>query len=226
MTKNFAVIGVGGYIAPRHLRAIRDTGNQLVAAVDPKDSVGLLDQYSFDVKFFTEIERFDRHLEKLRRGPEENRIHYVSVCSPNYLHDAHCRLALRVGADAICEKPLVINPWNFEALEDLEAETKRRIHTILQLRVHPELIKLRESLQQSNAQHDVELTYITSRGPWYHVSWKGHEDKSGGVATNIGVHFFDLLLWLFGSVTGLKVYHSDESCMSGFIELEHARVRW
>jgi UDP-N-acetyl-2-amino-2-deoxyglucuronate dehydrogenase len=226
MSKNFAVIGVGGYIAPRHLRAIRDTGNQLVAAVDPKDSVGILDQYSFDVKFFTEIERFDRHLEKLRRGPEEKRIHYVTVCSPNYLHDSHIRLALRAGADAICEKPLVINPWNFDALEDLEAETKHRVHTILQLRVHPALIALRESLKNSVSVHDVELTYITSRGPWYQVSWKGHEDKSGGVATNIGVHFFDLLLWLFGSTNGIKVYHSDGSRMSGFIELEHARVKW
>ena len=226
MPKNFAVIGVGGYIAPRHLRAIRDTGNRLVAAVDPKDSVGVLDQYSFDVKFFTEIERFDRHLEKLRRGPEEGRIHYVSVCSPNYLHDSHCRLALRVDADAICEKPLVINPWNFDALEELEAETKHRIHTILQLRVHPELIKLKQTLQEQDGHHDVELTYITSRGPWYQVSWKGQEDKSGGVATNIGVHFFDLLLWLFGSVNRIKVYHSDENRMSGFIELEHARVKW
>jgi UDP-N-acetyl-2-amino-2-deoxyglucuronate dehydrogenase len=226
MTKNFAVVGVGGYIAPRHLRAIRDTGNQLVAAVDPKDSVGLLDQYSFDVKFFTEIERFDRHLEKLRRGAEERRVHYVTICSPNYLHDAHCRLALRVGADAICEKPLVVNPWNFDALEDLEAETKRRIHTILQLRVHPALIALREELQKSSATHDVELTYITSRGPWYQVSWKGQAEKSGGIATNIGVHFFDLLMWLFGSVTGIKVYHSDNKRMSGFIELERARVRW
>ncbi len=226
MPKKFAVIGVGGYIAPRHLRAIRDTGNQLVAAVDPKDSVGVLDQYSFDVKFFTEIERFDRHLEKLRRGPEENRIHYVTVCSPNYLHDAHIRLALRTCADAICEKPLVINPWNFDALEELEEETKHRVHTILQLRVHPELIKLRESLQQSSGMHNVELTYITSRGPWYQVSWKGHEEKSGGVATNIGVHFFDLLLWLFGSVGGLKVYHSDENRMSGYIELECAHVKW
>ncbi len=226
MSRNFAVIGVGGYIAPRHLRAIRDTGNRLVAAVDPKDSVGVLDQYSFDVKFFTEIERFDRHLEKLRRGPEADHVHYVSVCSPNYLHDAHCRLGLRVGADVICEKPLVINPWNFDALEELEAETKHRIYTILQLRVHPELISLKQTLQEQGSQHDVDLTYITSRGPWYQVSWKGREDKSGGVATNIGVHFFDLLLWLFGSVNGIKVYHSDQSCMSGFIELEHARVRW
>lgn len=226
MSKNFAVIGVGGYVAPRHLRAIRDTGNRLVAAIDPKDSVGVLDQYSFDVKFFTEIERFDRYLEKLRRGPEENRIHYVSVCSPNYLHDAHCRLALRVGADVICEKPLVINPWNFDALQELEVETKHRINTVLQLRVHPELSRLRQALQAASGQHDVILTYITSRGPWYHVSWKGQPDKSGGVATNIGVHFFDLLLWLFGSVGGIKVYHSDNQRMSGFIELERARVRW
>lgn len=226
MTKNFAVIGVGGYIAPRHLRAIRDTGNRLLAAVDPKDSVGVLDQYSFDVKFFTEIERFDRHLEKLRRGTEDGRIHYVSICSPNYLHDSHCRLALRSGADVICEKPLVINPWNLDALEEIEAETNHRIYTILQLRVHPELIKLRESLQKDNTIHDVELTYITSRGPWYQVSWKGQPDKSGGVATNIGVHFFDLIMWLFGSVNGVKVYHSDDQRMSGFIELERARVRW
>lgn len=226
MSKNFAVIGAGGYIAPRHLRAIRDTGNKLVAAVDPKDSVGILDQYSFDVKFFTEIERFDRHLEKLRRGPEEDRVHYVSICSPNYLHDAHCRLALRVGADVICEKPLVINPWNFDALQELEAETHHRISTILQLRVHPELIKLKQSLLSQSGQQDVILTYITSRGPWYHVSWKGQQEKSGGVATNIGVHFFDLLLWLFGSAGGIKVYHSDDKRMSGFIELERARVRW
>ncbi|MBL8062024.1 MAG: Gfo/Idh/MocA family oxidoreductase [Anaerolineales bacterium] len=226
MSKNFAVIGVGGYIAPRHLRAIRDTGNRLVAAVDTKDSVGVLDQYSYDVKFFTEIERFDRHLEKLRRGPEEDRIHFVSVCSPNYLHDSHCRLALRVGADVICEKPLVINPWNLDALEEIEAETKRRVHTILQLRVHPGLIQLRESLQSSKDIHDVELTYITSRGPWYHVSWKGNHEKSGGVATNIGIHFFDLLIWLFGPVGGIKVYHKDDDKMSGFIELERARVRW
>jgi UDP-N-acetyl-2-amino-2-deoxyglucuronate dehydrogenase len=226
MARNFAVIGVGGYVAPRHLRAIRDTGNRLVAAVDPKDSVGILDQYSFDVKFFTEIERFDRHLEKLRRGREEDRVNYISVCSPNYLHDAHCRLALRVDADAICEKPLVINPWNFDALQDLESETKHRIYTVLQLRLHPALIKLKQALQEENGQHDVMLTYITSRGPWYHVSWKGQQDKSGGIATNIGVHFFDLLLWLFGSVVGLRVYHSDNNRMSGFTELEHARVRW
>lgn len=226
MSRNFAVIGVGGYIAPRHLRAIRDTGNHLVAAVDPKDSVGILDQYSFDVRFFTEIERFDRHLEKLRRGPEEERVHFISVCSPNYLHDSHCRLALRVGADVICEKPLVINPWNLDALEEIETETRRRVSTVLQLRVHPSLVQLREALQGDSTVHDVELTYITSRGPWYQISWKGQADKSGGVATNIGIHFFDLLMWLFGSVNGIKVYHSDDERMSGFIELERARVRW
>ena len=224
--KNFALIGAAGYIAPRHLKAIRDTGNRLVAAVDPHDSVGLLDQYSFDTRFFTEIERFDRHLEKLRRGPEENRINYVTVCSPNYLHDAHCRLSLRVGADVICEKPLVINPWNLDALEELEAETNCKINTILQLRVHPELLKLRESLQKAGGGHEVVLTYITSRGPWYHASWKGVYEKSGGVATNIGVHFFDLIMWLFGSAGGLKVYRADDTRMAGFLELENARVRW
>src|SRR5512134_1249942 len=181
MSKNFAVIGVGGYIAPRHLRAIRDTGNRLVAAVDPKDSVGLLDQFSFDVKFFTEIERFDRHLEKLRRGPEENRVQYVSICSPNYLHDAHCRFALRVGADAICEKPLVLNPWNIDALLELEEESGHKVNTILQLRVHPALVALREKLlkEPKSSKHEVVLTYITTRGNWYLVSWKGQLERSG-----------------------------------------------
>lgn len=226
--KNFAVIGVGGYIAPRHLKAIRDTGNRLVAAVDPKDSVGILDQFSFDVKFFTEIERFDRHLEKLRRLNPEEHVQYVSICSPNYLHDAHCRLALRVGADAICEKPLVINPWNLDALEEIEAETGRKVQTILQLRVHPALLKLKAQIEQEGADkpHDVVLSYVTSRGNWYDVSWKGQPDKSGGVATNIGIHFFDLLIWLFGAAGAIRVYHADAKRMSGFIELERARVRW
>jgi UDP-N-acetyl-2-amino-2-deoxyglucuronate dehydrogenase len=226
--KNFALIGAAGYIAPRHLKAIRDTGNRLVAAVDPHDSVGQLDQYSLDTRFFTEIERFDRHLEKLRRGPEENRVHYVSVCSPNYLHDAHCRLALRVGADVICEKPLVINPWNLDPLVDLEAETGHKINTVLQLRLHPSLIQLREQLlsARTSRQHDVVLTYITSRGAWYHSSWKGVAEKSGGVVTNIGIHFFDLLLWLFGPSAECRLFHSDPQRMAGFIELEHARVRW
>jgi len=228
MPNNFAVIGVGGYIAPKHLRAIRDTRNNLIAAADPKDSVGILDQFGYDVSFFTEIERFDRHLEKLRRGPVEDRVHYISVCSPNYLHDAHCRLAMRVGADVICEKPLVINPWNLDSLEEIEAETGRKVNTVLQLRVHPELLKLKQALQDdaSGKQHEVVLTYITSRGIWYHVSWKGQKEKSGGVATNIGIHFFDLLLWLFGPAGDVRLYHANDKRMSGYIELENARVRW
>jgi UDP-N-acetyl-2-amino-2-deoxyglucuronate dehydrogenase len=228
MRKNFAITGVAGFIAPRHLKAIKDTGNKLVAAVDPHDSVGILDQSCFDVRFFTEFERFDRHLAKLRRGPVEQRVHYVSICSPNYLHDAHCRLALRIGADAICEKPLVINPWNLEALRELEEETGHRVHTILQLRVHPKLLALRERLQNGDPgrQHKVCLTYVTTRGAWYHVSWKGSIEKSGGISTNIGIHFFDLLLWLFGEVEGCRIYHSDPRRMAGFLELEKARVKW
>lgn len=224
---NFALIGVGGYIAPRHLKAIRDTGNHLLAAVDPKDSVGILDQYAFDVRFFTEIERFDRHLEKLRRLSEQERVHYISICSPNYLHDAHCRLALRLGADVICEKPLVINPWNLDALEDMEQESGHKVNTILQLRVHPELLKLRQSLQAATRQkHDVVLTYVTSRGNWYNVSWKGQEEKSGGIATNIGIHLFDLLLWLFGSASKVYLHQASSTSMAGFLELENANVRW
>lgn len=226
--KNFALIGAAGYIAPRHLRAIKDTNNVLLAAVDPHDSVGLLDQFSFETRFFNEIERFDRHLEKLRRGPEENRVQYVSICSPNYLHDAHCRLALRVGADAICEKPMVINPWNLDALAMLEEETGHKINTVLQLRLHPSLMQLREQLQSAgkNQKHDVILTYITSRGNWYHTSWKGDVAKSGGIATNIGVHFFDLLIWLFGPCENSRLFLSDSKRMAGYIELENARVRW
>ncbi|HIE58223.1 MAG TPA: Gfo/Idh/MocA family oxidoreductase [Anaerolineales bacterium] len=228
MPKNFAITGVGGYIAPRHLRAIRDTGNNIVAAVDPKDSVGLLDHYGFDISYFTEIERFDRHLEKLRRGPEAQRIHYLSVCSPNHLHDAHCRLALRVGADVICEKPLVITPWNLDALQELEAEYGQRIYTVLQLRVHPKLLALREKIQQaaSDRQREIELTYITGRGLWYQYSWKGDVEKSGGVATNIGIHFFDLLMWLFGEAGEIRMYHADRYRMSGYLELERAKVKW
>jgi UDP-N-acetyl-2-amino-2-deoxyglucuronate dehydrogenase len=224
--KNFAIAGVGGYIAPRHLRAIRDTGNRIVAAVDPKDSVGLLDQYGFDIRFFTEIERFDRHLQKVRHL-ENERIDYVSICSPNYLHDAHCRLALRSGADAICEKPLVINPWNLDALRELEVETGRRIFTVLQLRVHSKLIELRERLlADGGRRHHVTLTYVTVRGGWYHVSWKGSEEKSGGIATNIGIHFFDLLLWLFGPVQRSYVHLRTPERMAGALELERADVTW
>jgi UDP-N-acetyl-2-amino-2-deoxyglucuronate dehydrogenase len=226
--RNFAMTGIAGFVAPRHLKAIGDTGNRLVAAVDPHDAVGILDRYSFDVRFFTEFERFDRHLEKLRRGPEEGRVHYLSICSPNHLHDAHIRLALRVGAHAICEKPLVINPWNLDALEELEQETGRRVNTVLQLRLHPELIALRDRLRREpvTTQHDVCLTYITARGRWYDVSWKGSDERSGGIVTNIGIHFFDLLIWLFGAPQTCEVHVRDERRIAGFIELERARVRW
>lgn len=226
--KNFALTGAAGFIAPRHLKAIRDTGNRLVAAVDPHDSVGILDQFSFDVRFFSEIERFDRYLEKLRRGPAESRIHYLSVCSPNYLHDAHCRLGLRIKADVICEKPLVINPWNLEALSELEEESGHRIWTILHLRAHEKLIALHEKLaaESGRTKHDVVLTYVTSRGPWYDMSWKGQPEKSGGIPTNIGVHFFDMLAWMFGPVEGARVHLNEARRMSGYLELQHARVRW
>jgi len=224
--KNFALIGAAGFVAPRHLAAIRDTGNRLVAASDPNDSVGILDRYSLDVRFFREIERFDRFLEKLRRGPDTNRIDYLSICSPNYLHDAHLRMALRAGADAICEKPLVINPWNLDALQDLERDTGRRVWTVLQLRVHPALVALRESLAKSGGRHDVVLSYVTARGGWYDVSWKGSEERSGGVAANIGIHFFDLLLWLFGAVQEVEVHLREPRRMAGTLVLERANVRW
>jgi len=226
--KNFAAIGVAGYIAPRHLKAIQDTGNRLIAAADIADSVGILDRYTQDVRFFTEIERFDRHLEKLRHRAEEERVHYVSIMTPNYLHDAHCRLALRVGATAICEKPLVINPWNIDQLTRVEEEYAGKINTILQLRVHPALIALKKKLDadQSGKQHDVLLSYVTSRGPWYHVSWKGDYEKSGGVATNIGIHFFDMLQWLFGKPDTIKVHRNEPTSMSGFVAFERAQVKW
>jgi UDP-N-acetyl-2-amino-2-deoxyglucuronate dehydrogenase len=228
MTKNFAITGAGGFVATRHLDAIRANGGQLVAAADPHDAVGILDQYSFDVSFFTEIERFDRHLEKLRRGPESQRVHYVSVCSPNYLHDAHIRMALRVGADAICEKPLVINPWNLDALEMLERESGRRVSTILQLRLHPALLALKSYVDAAGTtrRYRVKLSYITARGRWYQVSWKGNVERSGGLATNIGIHFFDMLLWLFGSPAKSTVHVRDAWRSAGELELERADVTW
>lgn len=227
MGLNFAVIGVGGFVAPRHLKAIQDTGNRLVAAVDPNDSVGILDRYSLDVRYFREIERFDRHLDKLRRGPEENRVNWVSVCSPNYLHDAHIRMAMRNGADVICEKPIVISPWNLDALEALEAETGRKVLTVLQLRIHPSLVALKERLRQSGGgRKQVQLTYVTGRGLWYDVSWKGSSKHSGGVAMNIGVHLFDLLLWLFGPVVRAGVHLREERRCAGFLELANADVTW
>lgn len=226
--KNFAITGVAGYIAPRHLQAIKDTGNNLVAALDTHDSVGILDRYFPNVSFFTEFERFDRHLEKLRKHEANNAIDYLSICSPNNLHDAHIRLALRLGADAICEKPLVLKPHNLDALEELEQETGRKVYNILQLRVHPSLINLRNQIlsQKSNKKHNVVLSYITSRGPWYKYSWKGNIEKSGGVATNIGIHFFDLLMWMFGKTQNSELHLYKEDKMSGFIELENANVRW
>ena len=224
---NFAVTGVGGFVAPRHLKAIHDTGNRVVAAVDPHDAVGLLDRFGFDVRFFTEFERFDRHLEKLRRGPQADRVQYVTICSPNYLHDAHMRVALRVGADAICEKPLVVNPWNLDALQELEQETGRRVYTVLQLRLHPALAAFRERLQSSpQKRHTVQLTYLTARGRWYDVSWKGVEERSGGIVINIGIHFFDMLVWLFGDVQKSEVHLREGKRAAGTMTLANADVQW
>jgi len=225
--KNFGITGVAGYIAPRHLQAIKDTGNKLIAAMDPHDSVGILDRYFPHASFFTEFERFDRHLEKLRRMSSDEKIDYLTICSPNHLHDAHIRLALRLGANAICEKPLVLNPWNLDALQELEKDSGGKVFTILQLRVHPSLIELKNKLlHEKKKKHDVELTYITSRGPWYKYSWKGDVHKSGGIATNIGIHFFDLLMWYFGKMERIEVHYSSEDKMSGYIELDNANVKW
>ena len=226
--EDFAVIGVAGFVAPRHLRAIHETGNRLVAAMDRTDSVGILDRYFPQARFFTEIERLDRHLEKLRRSPDEQPVSHISICSPNYLHDAHVRLALRLGAHAVCEKPLVVNPWNLDALAELEADSGRRVYNILQLRLHPSMVALKQQLEQQSrgARVDVCLTYVTRRGQWYHISWKGSESKSGGLAMNIGVHFFDLLMWLFGPVESSQVHLSSRDKMSGCLELARARVRW
>ena len=228
MSKNFAITGVSGYIAQRHLKAIKDTGNKLVAAIDPNDSAGILDGYFDNVSFFTEFERFDRHIEKLRRRDKGAEIDYVTICSPNHLHDAHARFAMRIGADVICEKPLVLNPWNIDALQELVEEYGKRIFTILQLRVHPSIIAFKKELEKSKSKSkkEIELTYITSRGPWYLVSWKGKLEKSGGLATNIGIHFFDMLMWLFGKVEHSEVHFSDSMKTAGYIELENARVKW
>ena len=225
---NFALIGAAGYIAPRHLQAIKNTGNQLVCAVDPSDSVGILDRYFDEADFFTEFERFDRFVGLLRRKEHERAPHYVSICSPNYLHDAHIRFALRNEADAICEKPLVLNPWNLDALEEDEAETGRRVYNVLQLRVHPTIIDLKKRIDndRSGRRRLVDLSYITRRGHWYFYSWKGDLQKSGGVATNIGIHFFDMLMWIFGAPNRCEVHLADERTMAGFLELKNADVRW
>lgn len=221
----FALIGAAGYVAPRHMKAIKETGNILVAALDPNDSVGIMDSYFPDADFFTEFERFDRHIDKLRRKNEK--VDYVSICSPNYLHDAHIRFALRNQAHAICEKPLVLNPWNVDALAEIEEETGSRIFNILQLRLHPSIVHLKEGIIGGRGRvRDVDVTYITSRGHWYHSSWKGDISKSGGVATNIGVHFFDMLCWVFGAAESSVVHLSRPDCAAGYLLLEKARVRW
>lgn len=223
--KNFALIGAAGYIAPRHFKAIKDTNNTLVAALDRFDSVGVIDSYFPKADFFVEFERFDRHLDKLKRAGKL--INFVSVCSPNYLHDSHIRFGLRHGADVICEKPLVLNPWNVESLENIENETGSRIYNVLQLRLHPSIIKLKEQISsQQDKIHDVDLTYITSRGNWYYTSWKGDITKSGGIATNIGIHFFDMLTWVFGKLQNSTVHIHTHDRAAGLLQLEKANIRW
>ncbi len=227
MHKNFALIGAAGYVAPKHLKAIKETDNKLLAALDRFDSVGVLDSYFPEASFFVEFERFDRHIEKLKRRKGIT-LDYVSICTPNYLHDAHIRMALRQGANAICEKPLVLNPWNIQPLIEIERECAKKVNTILQLRLHDSIIALKEKIDKGPKDkiYNVDLTYLTSRGNWYNNSWKGEIAKSGGVATNIGIHFFDMLLWIFGGVTENTVHQNDLFSASGCLELERARVRW
>jgi UDP-N-acetyl-2-amino-2-deoxyglucuronate dehydrogenase len=224
--KNFGIIGVAGYIAVRHLHAIKETGNNLLASLDKFDSVGRIDSYFPESDFFVEFERFDRHFDKLKRTG--TKIDYVSICSPNYLHDSHIRFALRHQAEAICEKPIVLNPWNIDALQEIENETGRKIYTVLQLRLHPKIIELREKIRNGpkDKVYDVDMTYVTSRGNWYSISWKGDIQKSGGVATNIGIHFFDMLSWIFGDTRKNIVHISEPHKAAGYLELENARVRW
>ena len=224
--KNFVLIGAAGYIAPRHMKAIKETGNNLVAALDPHDAVGMLDQYFPDCDFFTEFERFDRHCEKLKR--QGTPVDYVVVCSPNYLHDAHIRFGLRIGADVICEKPVVLNPWNLEALMEMEKETGRHVYVVHQLRYHPAIIALREKVLNAppGKNYKVDLQYITPRGNWYTYSWKGNYQKSGGIIANIGLHFFDMLLWIFGAVKEMKLEENTARTASGSLLLEKASVQW
>ncbi len=231
---NFALIGAAGYIAPRHMKAIKETGNNLVCALDPYDGVGIIDSYFPSADFFIEPERFDRHLDKIRRlsqdkkTGENRKVEYVSICSPNYMHDSHIRLALRNDAHAICEKPIVLNPWNLDALKVIEKETGKKVYTILQLRLHPAIIALRDQIMQGpkDKVYDLDLTYMTSRGNWYYRSWKGDPSKSGGIATNIGVHFFDMLSWVFGSVKGNQVHLRSENKTAGLLQLKQANIRW
>ena len=224
--KKFAIIGAAGYIAPRHMKAIKETGNDLVAAFDKNDSVGIIDSYFPQAAFFTEYERFDRHLEKLKRI--NKKIDYIVVCSPNYLHDAHIRFGLRYGADVICEKPMVLNPWNIDALKEIEKETGHHIYNILQLRLHKSIIDLKKKIAEGpeDKKYDLDLTYLTSRGNWYYTSWKGNAEKSGGIATNIGVHFFDMLGWVFGELKENIVHVHTHDRAGGYLEYDKARVRW
>ncbi|MDR0368767.1 MAG: Gfo/Idh/MocA family oxidoreductase, partial [Bacteroidales bacterium] len=226
--KIFALLGLAGYVSPRHLKAIKETGNHLAVALDKNDTVGIIDSYFPQADFFTEPERFERHIYKVQHDPQKTPIDYFSICTPNYLHDAHIRMALRNNAHAICEKPLVLNPWNLDALEKLEKETDKRIYNILQLRYHPAILALKDKIDRDTSEkiYDVDLTYITSRGKWYHYSWKGDEEKSGGLVTNIGIHFFDMLTYIFGEVNTNRVYHRNASWVSGFLQLRRARVRW
>lgn len=226
---NFALIGAAGYVAPRHMKAIRDIGNTLVAALDPHDSVGILDYYGHDIAYFKEPERFDRHLYKCNsiHADDSEYINYVSICSPNYLHDAHIRLALRSGCNAICEKPLVINPWNLDALEELQIETGNNVYCILQLRHHPKVLKLKEEIESDDGRvYDVNLNYVTKRGAWYKYSWKGDISKSGGLIYNIGIHLFDMLIWLFGPVHDYKIEDVGKSSVRGKLYMDRAMVRW
>ena len=224
--KKYALIGASGYIAPRHMKAIKDTNNELIACMDPFDSVGIIDSYFPKAKFFTEIERFDRHLDKQRRIG--NGIDYLSICSPNYLHDSHIRFGLRQGASVICEKPLVLNPWNIDALEEIEKEFQGSVYNILQLRLHPAILELKERIkrEKSSEKYDVDLSYFTSRGAWYHSSWKGNIEKSGGIATNIGVHFYDMLSFVFGPLEKSIVHLHEKDKAAGYLEYKNARVRW
>jgi UDP-N-acetyl-2-amino-2-deoxyglucuronate dehydrogenase len=224
--KNFILIGAAGYIAPRHMKAIKETGNNLIAAYDPYDGIGIMDSFFPQAHFFTEFERFDRHVEKIKRAG--TKIDYASICSPNYLHDSHIRYGLRIGADVICEKPLVLNPWNVDALIELEEEYSNSVHTILQLRHHEAILELKDKIEKGPADkvYDIDLTYITSRGNWYHTSWKGNEEKSGGIATNIGVHFFDMLQWIFGPIERSTVTMKTRDTNAGTLKFKQAKVKW
>jgi len=228
MNTNFALIGAAGYVAPRHFKAIKETGNQLIAVLDKSDSVGIIDSYFPDAALFLETERFDRHLYRLSKGENDTAVQYVSICSPNYLHDAHIRLALRNNAHAICEKPVVLNPWNIEGLYDIEKDTGKKVFHILQLRHHPSVVQLHELVKNApqDTKYDIDLTYITGRGKWYYYSWKSDMEKAGGITTNIGSHFLDMLIHIFGEVQDCSVHISTPSMASGYLELERARVRW